>query len=264
MARLNETPLETTTEEVRDKSEVKTVNGQGITHKIPSKRLLIESGYFDRLTHYLFRYPAKFHPPVIKKLIQQYSRKGDRIYDPFCGSGSLLVEAAASGRHAVGSDVDPLAVFVSRIKTNRYNISHLTKSHHTLLDALQPLCRSEIEYQERKFNDLSIEDAQSVIQAEHLWTPAIPNLFHWFRRYVVVDLARIYRVIHNLAAPTTHRNLFRLCFASMIRASSNADPVPISGLEVTAHMKRKDISGRLINPFALYQLSLRKALAAVT
>src|SRR4051794_38788997 len=71
----------------------------------------------DRLTHYLFRYPAKFHAPVIKQLIRDYTVEGDVLYDPFCGSGTLLVEALVEGRNAVGSDVDPVAVFVSDVKS---------------------------------------------------------------------------------------------------------------------------------------------------
>ena len=39
--------------------------------------------------------------------------------DPFCGSGTCLVEAAALERNSIGTDVDPLAVFISRVKTRR-------------------------------------------------------------------------------------------------------------------------------------------------
>lgn len=47
----------------------------------------------DKLTHYLFRYPAKFHPPVAKALIDTFTRPGETILDPFCGSGTLALEA---------------------------------------------------------------------------------------------------------------------------------------------------------------------------
>lgn len=60
-----------------------------------------------RFTHYLFRFPAKFHAPAIRCLIDRYSKAGDSILDPFCGSGTLLVEALVAGRNAAGMDTIP-------------------------------------------------------------------------------------------------------------------------------------------------------------
>jgi 23S rRNA G2445 N2-methylase RlmL len=68
----------------------------------------------ERYTHYLFRYPAKFHPPVARALLERHTEPGACVLDCFCGSGTLLVEAAISGRSAIGSDIDPVAAFVSR------------------------------------------------------------------------------------------------------------------------------------------------------
>jgi hypothetical protein len=77
---------------------------------------------------------------------------------------------------------------------------------------------------------------------------AIPNLFHWFRRYVVVDLARIKKEITEVKATKAERDFFLLCFASIIRAASNADSVPVSGLEVTSQMKEREKEGRVSTP----------------
>ena len=111
------------------------------------KRLEFSGASFDRLTHYLFRFPAKFHPPIVKTLIETYSTPGDRVLDPFCGSGSMLVEAVIAGRHAVGSDLDPVASFVPRVKTHRYDIPRLSISSReslnngTCFDPTHPPCR---------------------------------------------------------------------------------------------------------------------------
>src|SRR5262249_55559426 len=83
----------------------------------PSIRLSM-AREFDQLTHYLFRYPAKFHPPVARALLERYSEPGDTVLDPFCGSGTLLVEALVSDRSSVGIDVDPVATLVSRAKVH--------------------------------------------------------------------------------------------------------------------------------------------------
>lgn len=214
----------------------------------------------DKLTHYLFRYPAKFHPPVVRQLIEDYSAPGERLFDPFCGSGTLLVEAAVAGRNAVGSDIDPVAVFVSQVKTRRYPIRALRTTATALLTGLQRFERSESEYTDRQYVDVTSEEM--VQGRDGLWIPNIPRLDHWFRRYVVVDLARILDTIHRSVMPEIHRAFLRLCFASIIRASSNADPVPVSGLEVTSYMRRKDALGRIVNPFQLLRTAVRKALDA--
>jgi site-specific DNA-methyltransferase (adenine-specific) len=61
--------------------------------------------------HRWFRYREGFSPALIAGL-----GLGQRILDPFCGSGSIMVGAAQQGRSAVGIDVNPLATFVARVK----------------------------------------------------------------------------------------------------------------------------------------------------
>ncbi len=230
---------------------------------VPQKRLTLEAGSFDHLTHYLFRFPAKFHPPVIRKLIDEYSRPGDHILDPFCGSGTMLVEAAIAGRNAVGLDVDPVAAFVSRVKTHRYSPGWLQASSDLLSQDLAELRRLGEKHYVKEFTDITRDELNAAVSAAGLWVPEIPNLFHWFRKYVILDMARIHGAIQALQAPNTHKDFFNLCFASIVRAASNADPVPVSGLEVTSYMKRKEAMGRVINPFALFDRSVSKALNAI-
>ena len=217
-----------------------------------------------RLTHYVFRFPAKFHPPVAHSLIRNFTAPGETLLDPFCGSGTLLLAAAVERRHSIGFDIDPLAAFVARIKTHRFRHDHLRASWNKLSPIIHSAARSHDEYLERRFSDLPADEYTAVLSQKNLWIPAIPNLLHWFRRYVVIDLARILTTISLADLPHTHRAFFRLIFASIVRPSSNADPVPVSGLEVTSHMKQLDAAGRLINPFKLFTVATEKGLSAAT
>ena len=216
-----------------------------------------------RLTHSLFRFPAKFHPPVAHSLVRSYTAKGQTILDPFCGSGTLLLAAATEGRHAVGTDIDPLAVFITKVKTHRFNPKHLRASWSALQPAVDNASRSSKQYEQYRFADISHDEYQKVIQEESLWVPDIPNITHWFQRYVLVDLSRMLHRIDQTRLPRTHRAFFRLMFASIIRKASNADPVPVSGLEVTAYMKKLALTGRRINSFDLFRRATDKGLAAV-
>ncbi len=215
-----------------------------------------------RLTHRTFRYPAKFHPPVVHALIRAYTKTGQTLLDPFCGSGTLLLAAASEGRNAIGTDVDPLAVFVAQAKTHRFRPGSLRASWDLLRPLLESLSRSPSEYDALQFEDIPLEEYLSLLSSERLWAPAIPNLFHWFRRSVVIDLSRMIGAIDRIAIPGTHRDFFRFVLASIIRKSSNADPVPVSGLEVTSHMKKLEAAGRVINPFDMFSKAAEKALSA--
>lgn len=66
--------------------------------------------------HGFHSYPARMHPLTAKRLIESFSQPGDIVLDPFCGSGTVLVEARLLGRRAFGVDANPLAVRLAERK----------------------------------------------------------------------------------------------------------------------------------------------------
>jgi len=84
---------------------------------------LLEGIYDDQpvsgLTHGFYRYPARFSPAFVRAVIEEFTRPGDVVFDPFMGGGTTLVEASAMGRRAAGTDVSSLAVFLAKAKTSR-------------------------------------------------------------------------------------------------------------------------------------------------
>jgi hypothetical protein len=69
------------------------------------------------LTHEFYRYPARFSPLFARAAIKAFTQPGDVVLDPFMGGGTTLVEARALGRRAIGTDINSLAVFVTKVKT---------------------------------------------------------------------------------------------------------------------------------------------------
>ncbi|MBC7174598.1 MAG: hypothetical protein H5U40_19285, partial [Polyangiaceae bacterium] len=65
---------------------------------------------FDTLTHGFHTYPARMHPAIARSLIRNLTRPGGRVLDPFCGSGTVVIEALVAERMGVGLDLSPLAV----------------------------------------------------------------------------------------------------------------------------------------------------------
>jgi DNA modification methylase len=68
-------------------------------------------------THGYHRYPAKFIPQLVRKIIMKYSKSGDLVLDSFGGCGTTLVESKLSGRESIGLDVNEVAVLIAKVKT---------------------------------------------------------------------------------------------------------------------------------------------------
>jgi len=69
------------------------------------------------LTHGFHSYAGRMHPTIARGAIEAWSAPGDTVVDPFCGSGTVLVEALAAGRAAIGVDASPLATAIARVRT---------------------------------------------------------------------------------------------------------------------------------------------------
>src|SRR5882724_3972199 len=63
-------------------------------------------------------YHGMFPAKVAHYFIQQYSRPGDLVLDPFSGRGTVPLQARAEGRRTVSNDLNPLAYVLSRAKAH--------------------------------------------------------------------------------------------------------------------------------------------------
>ena len=67
--------------------------------------------------HGFHAYPARAHPVTARRLVDAFAPARGLVLDPFCGSGTILIEAMLAGRDAIGTDLNPLAVMLARAKT---------------------------------------------------------------------------------------------------------------------------------------------------
>ncbi len=90
--------------------------------KVIAKAFAVRAGERDAtLTHPFHAYPARLHPEVARQLVRAVvsARPCATILDPTCGSGTVLVESMVAGARAIGTDLSPLAVELSTMKTWR-------------------------------------------------------------------------------------------------------------------------------------------------
>jgi SAM-dependent methyltransferase len=65
--------------------------------------------------HAVHPYPGRMHPLWARRLLAELP-EGASVVDPFCGAGTVLVEARVAGLHARGNDINPVAVRLARLR----------------------------------------------------------------------------------------------------------------------------------------------------
>jgi len=138
------------------------------------------------LTHGLHPYPAKFPPQIPARLIEILTRAGEAVFDPFCGSGTTLVEALRLDRVALGTDVNPVAVLATEAKTMRLEVA----TEHALEDL-----EREVE------SDLASVRGEPLLfhtpraASAPVTPPPIPNLERWFGDVAIEEISVVLRRI---------------------------------------------------------------------
>jgi len=91
------------------------------------------------LTHWIYPYKGKFHPQMIRALLNIIGLKeGDTVFDPFSGSGTTALEAQLLGINFVGIDISPLCVLQGNVKTKSiYVVDEILKLKDSLISKLK-------------------------------------------------------------------------------------------------------------------------------
>lgn len=114
------------------------------------------------LTHWFYPYKGKFHPQMIRALLGIIGTgPGDRVLDPFIGSGTTAIEAQLLGIDCVGVDVSPLCALISRVKTQSWaHLDEIEDASEYVAPCVRDLKQQRLfrTPEEREFPDGPVKD----------------------------------------------------------------------------------------------------------
>lgn len=158
-------------------------------------------------THDYHRYPAKFIPQLVERLINEYiSQKEAHINDPFMGCGTTIVTAISRGFKASGTDINKIAHLITKVKSTPIEPEYLNKKSEQLLFKLKSLNGSQMTL----FND----KIEPLIPQKHL-----NRINYWFTEESKNELGKILGVIYN-EDDEIIRNFFLVAFSHILKNCS--------------------------------------------
>ena len=157
-------------------------------------------------THGFHLYPARMHPEIAKRLIQKYIRKSsDIVFDPFMGSGGVLVESMLHGNNSVGIDLNPFAVLLATVKTTPLDAAKLETTFNQII----------LDSKKDKKNKIEYDNAPNFLPKK----PKEKSLKFWYQNDTLRDL----QILKNhvfLTKDKKTRDFFKICFSLATRKVS--------------------------------------------
>ncbi len=197
-------------------------------------------------THGIHVYPAKFIPQIPRWSFRLASlRPGARVLDPFCGSGTTLVEGFLQNYVCFGTDINPLARLLTKVKTTPL----YTANQRILLEQIR-----------RLVNDCRTIKGHIDINCTPMELNLHSNWRYWFPDKLMVDILRIKQNILsfdgriNKKANGDLRDFFLVVFSSIIKKASLFDE-----RQIKVRLRKDKFKDGLPNVLNIFESALVKA-----
>lgn len=193
-------------------------------------------------THGLHNYPAMMVCPISRNIIRMVKelQPVHALFDPFAGSGTVLVEGMISGIETVaGNDINPLALLLTKVKTTPIKHDLLVKETDSLLSRISSR-RSELLWTLDSIDSYIIDTLGLDVADKKGWgdeapkyleqfceekkldiiVPDFKNLGYWFRPRVILELSIIKTEIEKIQDKDVREFIF-IALSESIRFVSN-------------------------------------------
>lgn len=152
-------------------------------------------------THCYHDYPARMIPQIAHKHLLLYGVEDGFLFDPYCGTGTTLVEAMIAGMNALGTDINPLARLIAEAKV-------------TLTDP--DFVKAAIDsFETYSLPGLFRKNDGLVTRRE------IPNMEFWFKPEVAADRSAVLAFTERIENRGI-RKFFEVAFSETVRESCNS------------------------------------------
>jgi tRNA G10 N-methylase Trm11 len=154
------------------------------------------------LTHHLHNYPARLNPNVARRLIKLYGKNAQNLLDPFCGSGTTLVEGRVAGLDVFGFDINPSARLMSEVKSSDFD-----------LETLDGLCKQL----SGGLLNPELVGLDEAVQSSNL----SENKMTWFPKQTIKEISTVLKLIEDSDFETNYKDFARVILSDCLRWVAN-------------------------------------------
>ena len=150
------------------------------------------------LTHGVYRWYGKLVPQLVAKTLDQYAEPGDTIIANFSGSGTIALESMIRNINCIGTDINPLAILISKVKTKKIHIKDINNYLERIINEAkkeEEKCDISHLYQPEKW--YNGDDAKKLVALKKIIDETIDEDI---KNYLLVALASITRDCSNIGS----------------------------------------------------------------
>ena len=189
-------------------------------------------------THCFHSYPAMMIPQISRELLSRYGMKGGWLFDPYCGTGTSLVEASTFGMNSVGCDINPLVRLIATAKTS-------------------PISLQTLDLYLKNLNDY-IFKAEFTGNIPETSIPDVLNLDYWFSKDTTKSLLFLREYILSVEDKAI-RNFLWVAFSETVRYCSYTRNGEFKLYRMPAH-KLEDFAPDVLETFRTKLIRNRRGL----